>query len=441
MSGVWRQGGMIAIAILGMSLLGMRSPQGGTFPVAVPFVHPDPNATLSQIGVIDSVTQSTTSSVAEIGTLPNVAQGAGKKPAAPVLRRLQSVPSDLGLDEQLWSSANHSGDRPALVRAIDYSLRYLRTAQATTAYRNYPVKGVTRDRVERSLRRFRSLVMQAKTPKALQQAIQAEFDLYESIGKDQEGTVAFTGYFEPVHTASPVRTAEFRYPLYRRPAQFERWQKPHPTREQLEGKDGLQGDRGLLKGLELVWIRDRLEAFLIQVQGSSQLQLTNGKRMTIGYDGHTDHPYTGIGRELVKDGKLKVEDLNLPNVTRYFQENPAALDEYLPRNHRFVFFRNTQGAPAIGSLGQPVTPERSIATDKKLMPPGALAMIATPLPDRQLHIQPVHRYVLDQDTGGAIIGPGRVDVFMGTGKLARDRAGLIRAEGRLYYLLLKESIR
>jgi membrane-bound lytic murein transglycosylase A len=410
----WRQWGLVAIAAMSLTLGGMRS----GFSLL-------PASLLSRQAEINPLSRQ--EAMKQVSNLPLV--------------RLATVPPDLGLDERLWGQLGDPGDRKALVRAIDYSLGYLRTAQATAAYHTYPVKGVTRDRVERSLRRFRTLVLQAKTPQALQKAVRAEFDFYESVGKDQQGTVAFTGYFEPIHPASPVRTGEFRYPLYRRPPDLERWQKPHPTREQLEGKDGLQGDRGLLKGLELVWIRDRLEAFLIQVQGSSQLQLTNGQRMTIGYAGHTDHAYTGIGRELVKDGKLKLEELNLPNVTRYFQENPAALDEYLPRNRRFVFFRNTQGAAAIGSLGVPVTADRSIATDKKLLPPGALALIATPLPDRQLQIQPVNRYVLDQDTGGAIIGAGRVDVFMGTGDLARDRAGLIRAEGKLYYLLLKESRR
>jgi membrane-bound lytic murein transglycosylase A len=190
-----------------------------------------------------------------------------------------------------------------------------------------------------------------------------------------------------------------------------------------------------------VWLPDRLEAFLVQVQGSARLQLTDGTVMTIGVAGHTNQPYTGIGRELVKDGKLRLEDLNLPNVVQYFRQHPDELDTYLPRNRRFVFFQNTQGAPAMGSLGVPVTAERSIATDKSLMPPGAIALIQTQLPilnaNKSLEQRPVSRFVLDQDTGGAIIGAGRVDIFMGNGKEAGDRAGLVNATGQLYYLLLK----
>ena len=346
-------------------------------------------------------------------------------------------PPSNALDEKLWES---SGDRKALLKAIDHSLRYLQTAQAVQAYQKYPVRGVTRDRVDRSLRRFRQLILISRSAQQLQTAVQREFVFYQSIGKDNQGTVSFTGYFEPVHTASRVRTANYRYPLYRAP-NITTWQTPHPTRVELEGKDGLQTDAGLLRGLELVWLHDRLEAFLVQVQGSARLQLTDGTTMTIGVAAHTNQPYTGIGRELVKDGKLRLEDLNLPKVVQYFQQHPDELNLYLPRNRRFVFFQNTQGAPATGSLGVPVTAERSIATDKALMPPGAIALIQTQMPilnaNRQLEQRSVNRFVLDQDTGGAILGAGRVDVFMGTGKEAGDRAGLVNATGQLYYLLLK----
>ncbi|KAM3100472.1 murein transglycosylase A [Phormidesmis sp. 146-12] len=352
----------------------------------------------------------------------------------PVVPLRPSKPSEgLGLDDQLWGMGR-SGDRKALLTAVDRSLRYLQTTQAAEAYRKYPVKGVTRDRVVRSLRRFRQLLLTARSAQALQAAVQKEFVFYESAGKDGQGTVAFTGYFEPVHTASRVPTADFRYPLYRLPSNLK---TPHPTRLELEGEDGLQGTKGILRGLELVWLRDRLEAFLIQVQGSARLELTDGSVMTIGVAGHTNQAYTGIGRELVKDGKLRLEDLNLPNVVQHFERNPSDLNVYLPRNRRFVFFRDTNGTPATGSLGFPVTADRSIATDKSLMPPGALALIATQIPDRQLNQRPVNRFVLDQDTGGAILGAGRVDIYTGTGKDAGDRAGLINATGQLYYLLLK----
>nr|WP_297084517.1 murein transglycosylase A [Thermoleptolyngbya sp. C42_A2020_037] len=357
------------------------------------------------------------------------------------LRRVEATQLEAAvtLDEQL---RRFGGDRPAMIRAIDYSLRYLNTPAAAEAYRNLAVPGFTRDRVRRSLVRFRQLLQSTRSAEELRTAVLREFSLYQSIGRDGQGTVDFTGYFEPTYTASRRPTAEFRYPVYRLPPDLDRWPKPHPTRAQLEGIDGLRGADGPLRGLEIAWLRDRLEAFLIQVQGSARLQLTDGTTLSIGYAGRTDYAYTSLGRELSNDGKVPEAGLSLPVVLDYFRQNPAELDVYIPRNNRFVFFRETAGAPPIGSLNVPVTAERAIATDKTVFPPGALALIRTDIPQveaaGQLTPRRVSRYVLDQDTGGAIRGPGRVDIYMGSGQLAGDRAGLINHPGQLYYLLLNE---
>jgi membrane-bound lytic murein transglycosylase A len=360
------------------------------------------------------------------------------------LRRLapQQVPATLGADTELWQLPNgKKGDKANLLKAIDQSLRYIQTGAAQVAYQNYPVPGFTRERVRRSLVRFRELLQASQTPAALSAALRREFDIYQSVGKDNQGTVDFTGYFEATYRASRTPTAEYRYPIFRVPASFASWSQPHPTRLQLEGKDGLQASRGVLRGQELVWLRDRLEAYLIQVQGSARLTLTDGKIMTVGVAGKTNYPYASLGKELVKAGKVRLEDLSLPFLLQYFQAHPIELDLYIPRNNRFIFFAETYGAPATGNLGVPVIAERSIATDKSIMPPGALALIQTQLPyydaNQAIAKKPVSHFVLDQDTGGAIKGPGRVDVFMGTGTRAKDRAGLINTPGQLYYLLLK----
>lgn len=347
----------------------------------------------------------------------------------------------LGLDEQLWGSPGQPGDRQALLKSIDNSLRFLASPKAAEAYRKYSVPGITRDRVRRSLVRFRQLVRNSRSSAELQAAVQREFVFYKSVGRDEQGTVLFTGYFEPIYAASRRPSAEYRYPLYKLPTNFPGWKTPHPTRAELEGEDGL-GTKSQLRGGELVWLRDRLEAFLVQVQGSARLQLPDGKQMTVGYAGKTDYPYVSIGRELVKDGKLPLEGLTLQVLIDYFRANPIELSQYLPRNQSFVFFRETYGAPPMGSVNVPVTPERSIATDKSLMPPGALALINAPIPYsnpmNQLETRMVNRYVLDQDTGSAIQGAGRVDIFMGTGPKAGARAGAINGTGELYYLLLKK---
>ncbi|MEM9804756.1 MAG: MltA domain-containing protein [Cyanobacteria bacterium P01_D01_bin.56] len=342
----------------------------------------------------------------------------------------------------LGYDAQFGQDRAALLRSIDHSLDYLQTDAATMAYASYPVAGVTRNRVERSLIRFRQLVTTSHSAQQLQTAVSQEFEFYRSVGSDGAGHVHFTGYFEPTYQASAIPTEEYRYPLYSRPGDLDTWPLPHPTRAELEGTDGLQADQGPLTGLELVWLRDRMEAFLVQVQGSARLQLTDGSVMSVGYAGRTEYPYTSIGRALIDDDIIAEADLSLPVLLDYFEQHPEALDSYLPRNDRFVFFKATGDSPPIGNLNVPVTAGRSIATDKTLMPPGALALISLELPtltaaDTWQSIA-VNRYVLDQDTGGAIQGPGRVDIFVGTGEQAGQQAGLINTSGQLYYLLLRQ---
>lgn len=351
-------------------------------------------------------------------------------------------PTCLGWDEQIWGQRGKIGDRKALLASIDNSLLYLTKGDAIAAYQNYPVREITLDRVRRSLLRFRQLVVSSKSAAQLQAAVSREFVFYQSVGNDGKGTVKFTAYYEPVYTASRVKTAIYKYPLYRLPPDFSQWPKPHPKRIDLEGKDGLKGNKSKLRGLELLWFRDRLDAYMVHIQGSAQIKLTNGKTTSIGYAGGTDYPWTSIGKELAKDGKLPLNGLTMPRLISYFRQKPQELNNYLPRWERFIFFQETSGRGATGSIHVPVTAERSIATDKSLMPPGALALIYNSFPypanGGKLERLTVSRFVLDQDTGSAIKGPGRVDYFMGSGKLAGDRAGVTGGNGSLYYLLLKE---
>lgn len=361
----------------------------------------------------------------------------------PVLLPVTKIlPDYMGKDEQIWGENQPDGDRIALLKAIDNSLRYLSSPQAITDYQKYRIPGITRDRVIRSLTRFRQLVRTSRDAAQLWSMVQKEFVLYESIGRDGLGNVLFTAYYEPLYDASRTPTAEYRYPIYRLPANFKSWSKPHPTREQLEGKDGLQGNKGKLKGLELFWLRDRLEAYFIHIQGSAKLRLTDGTIASVGYAGNTAYNYSSIGKALADDGKLPLENLTMPAILQYFHQNPQELDNYLPRDRSFVFFQENYGRPATGSLSLPLTKERSIATDKSIMPPGALALIHAPFPyadgNQKMQFNTVSRYVLDQDTGGAIKGAGRVDYFVGTGKLAGEKAGITVSNGSLYYLILKQ---
>ena len=323
-------------------------------------------------------------------------------------------------------------DRQNLLQAIANSIQYIQTPSAD---KRYPVAGISRDLMERSLVRFHRLVQVSRTAKDLQQAVNREFDLYQSVGRDGNGTMQFTGYYEAVYKASRTRTGEFQYPLYRLPPDFDRWRSPHPTRAMLESSQQMSG-------LEIAWLSDRFQAFLVHVQGSARFELPDGNLLTVGYAGKTDQPYRSVGAEIVRDGKMRLEDVTLQTLIEYFKNNPQDLVTYLNRNPSFVFFRETNGKPATGSLGWSVTAERSIATDKKIFPAGGIAIIRTEIPFEnpitgKLELRPIQRFVVDQDTGGAIRGAGRVDIFMGTGDRAKQRAGLIKGDGELYYLVLK----
>jgi len=337
-------------------------------------------------------------------------------------------------DDALWHSVAQAGQRKAVLRAIDGSLRYLRTPRAASAYARLRTKGVSRARVRRSLIRFRQLFLAARSTSQLEAALRREFVLYRPASR-----VHFTGYFQPTYAASRRPNAVYRYPLFRMPPSLAR-ARLQPTRLQLEGADGLHISP-LLRGYDIAWLRDRLQAYLVQVEGSAHLQLTDGRTMTIGYGGHTNHAYTSMGRELVKAGVMPFEKLTLPALVDYFHAAPQEMNRYLPRNRRFVFFRETRGAAVAGSLGVPLTPEHSMATDAAALPPGALALaqieLANPVAARVFGSQTITRWVLGQDAGGAIKGAARVDLFMGTGVRAGTRAGVINSMGQLAYLLLK----
>jgi membrane-bound lytic murein transglycosylase A len=319
----------------------------------------------------------------------------------------------------------------------------LQSKRAAELYRAVTIPGVDQGRVVRSLRRFRELVEQSQDATELRRRVWEEFEVFESVGRDGMGRVRFTGYFAPVYRGSLQRDERFRYPLYGAPAEG----GVKLLRRELEGLDGLTPNPAV-KGRELVYLDNRFDAFLIHIQGSARILLADGNAVTVGYAAGSDFPFVSVAQELIRDKRLTLKDTSLSGLREFFRKNPALLDEYLPRNNRFIFFKNLHDSPPRGSLGVPVTPERSIATDKAFMPPGALALINTEIPVQTpgtgvnrtgLKHQWVSRYVLDQDAGSAIRTPGRVDLYMGMGDEAGERAGRINSTGRLYYLLLREG--
>lgn len=281
-------------------------------------------------------------------------------------------------------------------------------------------------------------------PAATEQALRDDFDVWQSVGWDGSGAVLFTGYFTPIFKASRTRTSEYRFPLYQRPPdlvtdpvtgktlgrQTSAGTMPYPTRSQIESSM-------MLAGRELVYLPSRLDAYIIEVNGSAKLELVGGGVMYVGYAGTNGHEYTSIGRLMIDEGVISPGQLSLPGIREYFAAHPYELEDYIRRNDRFVFFREYTGDnwPA-GSMGFKVTPMRTLATDKDIFPRGCAVFVDTRFPgaigDRDLR-----QLMLDQDTGGAIRAAGRADIYVGIGPQAERLAGRQLAEGRMYYLLLK----
>jgi membrane-bound lytic murein transglycosylase A len=349
-------------------------------------------------------------------------------------RPAQSAPAKYFVrdDTRLWQSSG----RAELLRAVDGSLRLLNTRRAASLYGRFSSRGLSRGRVQRSLRRFRQLLREARSPQQLEAALQREFSFVR-----MAPATHFTGYFEPVYEGSRTRTQVYRYPLFRLP-NLSDWPRPHPTRRQLEGDSGLQISP-LLRGRELVWLRDRLEAYLVHVEGSARIRLRDGKTINVGYAGHTNWNYTSMGRELVKDGIMPFEQLTHPAMMQYFRQHPQQLSSYLPRNRRFIFFRQRRGNDLTGGFGVPLVPERSVALDAAQLPPGALALaqidLHNPSAAQVFRTTRLTRFVMGHDAGSAIKGAARIDWFAGTGHHAEKRAGVINAMGQLYFLVLKNS--
>ena len=321
-----------------------------------------------------------------------------------------------------------------LREAIDHSLNYL---AKPSSLKHYPRCGITHAEAVESLKAFRALLDAGGTPGQLNAAIRSRFDVYESVGCDMRGTVLVTCYYTPIFNGSPVRTPQFQHPLYQPPADLVKLEdgspsKPYPDRRTIEAT-------GMYAGNEIAWLADPFEAYVAQVQGSVKIRMPDGRLHTYGYTANNGHEYQSVRAELVKDGKVG-KYAGLPEMLRYFRAHPQDVRTYTWRNPRYVFFALVEDGRPRGCLNEPVTPRRTVATDKAIFPPGCLALVTSRLPSRQgtqIAFRPWSGFALDQDSGGAIRAPGRCDLYLGVGDEAGQLAGRMKNEGRLYYLFLK----
>lgn len=270
-------------------------------------------------------------------------------------------------------------------------------------------------------------------------------------------TGLFTGYYEPTLQGSRRRTARYRYPLYLRPrdilsvdlGKFRDDLAGRRVAGRLAGNEVLpyfdreEIDAGALarKGLELVWVDDPVDSFFLHIQGSGRVELEDGGVMRVGYAGQNGHPYYAIGRELVIRDGVEPKDVSMQSIRAWLADNPEQADEVMQLNPSYVFFRELRGEGPLGSQGVPLEPGRSLAVDRSYHPMGAPVWLDATAPDADdaaaqegLSLQ---RLMVAQDTGGAIRGPVRGDVFWGGGERGAEIAGRMKNRGRLWVMLPK----
>ncbi len=336
-------------------------------------------------------------------------------------------------------------DLANLRKAIDHSLSYLHKPSSLDFY---PSGQITHSQALESVKAFADMLDSGLSGSRLNDEIREKFDVYISVGCDDRGTVLFTGYYTPIFEGSLDRTAQFNYPLYKQPDDLMK----APNGDTLGRRDaGGQvsaypdraaiDDSGMLEGGELVWLADPFEVYIAHVQGSAKVRLSDSSITTVGYAANNGHEYNSVAQELVKDGKISGDEISLATMIDYFKTFEDQVRMYVRRNPRFVFFRK-EGGPPVGCLNEPVTPFRTVATDKSIFPRASLTFISTTLPQPigDASVNEVYAgFALDQDAGGAIRAPGRCDVYMGEGEMAGKLAGQTYQEGRLYYLFLKSD--
>lgn len=350
-------------------------------------------------------------------------------------------------------------DRESLAKAVRKSLEYYKRLPERTAYRVGAERFTVRNMRE-SLEAFLLIIETSDSPAAMEKRVRETFDVYRASGSGPSARVLFTGYYEPVLKGSRERSEQYRYPIYRKPddsvvvqlgkfrekyrnerlvGRFENGELvPYFTREEIDGAGVLEN-----RGLEIAWFADPVDIFFLHIQGSGMICLADGACFQVSYAQSNGRAYRSIGKLLIDSGKATRENLSMQGIKKYLREHPEEIEGILNYNESYVFFRRVEEGP-VGSIGVALTGGRSIATDQTIFPRGALAFIKTRKPvigpggDIRSWV-PCSRFVLNQDTGGAITGPGRVDLFCGRGREAEITAGHLKEEGELYFLVLKKA--
>jgi membrane-bound lytic murein transglycosylase A len=275
-------------------------------------------------------------------------------------------------------------------------------------------RATTTGQMRRTLIAFADVVARDFGKPTFASAVRRRFDVMV------QGSAYVTGYYLPLIEARHARDGVFSLPIYASPGNDR-----HYSRQQIEA--GALAKRGL----ELAWVSDPFALYSLMVQGSGLLHFDDNKTVNINYAGSNGQPYRSLGKIFKAEGILTEETLSWQAIKAYLQAHPDLRETYFNRNPSYCFFKLSPGGP-YGSAHIPLTPGRAIATDKAHYPAGALAYVTVPA-------HKIARFAVDQDTGGAIRGPARVDLYLGGGEAAADLAGRLKQYGQLSYLLLRET--
>lgn len=341
-----------------------------------------------------------------------------------------------------------------LIKAIDKSLEYYERFNSDKEF-NFGDKTIKKAELEKSLKYLKDFLATNPSKEILSSFFSKNFTLYKP--KDNQKKMLFTGYYEPELVGSLTKTDIYKYPLYLMPedilyVELKKFSDEFKTRRLTARKQGnkiipyytnneIAFQNALKDKAEvLVWLKSPIELFFLQIQGSGKVYLENGDVLRVHYAGANGHAYKSIGRYLINKGKMTKEEMSMQNLKKYLLEHPEEMEEILSYNESYVFFEKVEGGP-YGALSKELTSGRSLACDLKIYPRGALVYIKTKKPvvsgtEIKDWID-FGRFMLIQDTGGAIKGHFRGDIFFGCGPYAKTAAGHLAQQGEMYLLLPK----
>jgi membrane-bound lytic murein transglycosylase A len=286
-----------------------------------------------------------------------------------------------------------------------------------------------------------------KDETAARQFFESAFVPYAVLSSDGSDTGLITGYYEPIIDGARTRSGANRYPVFGVPEDLivVDLTAVNPDVRNMRLRGRLEGRRLVpyysraeieLKGDKLApviaWTPDPVDLFFLQIQGSGQIRFENGERIRIGYADQNGHPFRSLGRYLVERGEMTLDQASMQNIKAWAAANPGRMQDALNQNPSYIFFREltTTDGP-VGALGVPLTPEYSVAVDRRFVPLGAPVYLATTYP---LSEERLERLMAAQDTGGAIRGVARADFYWGTGSDPGARAGRMRQQGKMWLL-------